>query len=122
MWLDDLLAEQGDLGPLRARADAGDDDAVARLAGMLAQRGDLDQLRTRVDAGDDAAATRLVELLVERAELDTLRQEVDAGTPGALRALRVVEDRGDATTGLTEADVMRRSSSTPPVPRPLASN
>jgi hypothetical protein len=45
------------------------------------------------------AATRLGDLLAERGDLDRLRRKLDAGTDGAPRALRLVEDRGDATTG-----------------------
>ncbi len=51
-----LLAEHGDLDGLRARADAGDEDAAERLADLLADRGDLDGLRARADAGDGYAA------------------------------------------------------------------
>ena len=42
---------------LRARADAGDEDAAKRLAELLADRGDLDEaeqiLRARANAGDE---------------------------------------------------------------------
>ena len=55
---------------LRARADAGDGHAAARLADLLAERGDLDGLRARADAGDGHAAVRLAGLLAERGDLD----------------------------------------------------
>ena len=41
-----------------------------RLAELLAERGDLDELRARADAGDEDAAWRLAELLAERGDLD----------------------------------------------------
>ena len=68
--LAELLAERGDLDGLRARADAGDEDAAEQLAELLAERGDLDGLRARADAGDGYAAMRLAELLDERGDLD----------------------------------------------------
>ena len=54
----------------RHAADAGDEAAAWRLAGLLAERGDLDGLRARADAGDGHAAARLAELLVERGDGD----------------------------------------------------
>jgi hypothetical protein len=61
-----MLAERGDLEGLRARADAGDQEAAWRLAGMLAERGDLEGLRARADAGDEAAAGPLADLLTKQ--------------------------------------------------------
>ena len=58
----------------RARADAGDGHAAARLADLLAERGDLDGLRARADAGDGHAARRLADLLAERGDLDGAAQ------------------------------------------------
>ena len=50
-----MLAEHGDLDEaaqvLRARADAGDEDAAGALSELLARRGGLDGLRARADAG-----------------------------------------------------------------------
>ena len=37
---------------MRARADAGEEAAAERLAGLLTERGDLDGLRARTDAGE----------------------------------------------------------------------
>ena len=82
-----------------ARADAGDEDAAAWLAGLLAERGDLDgaaQLRARADAGDGYAAERLAELLAERGDLDGLRARADAGDRyAAERLAELLAERGD---------------------------
>jgi hypothetical protein len=71
--LADLLAARGDLDELRARADAGDEDA----AGVLPDRGDLDELRARADAGEPYAGRRLPGLLEKqgrREEAERLRR------------------------------------------------
>jgi hypothetical protein len=63
------LARRGDLGQLRARADAGDWHAAERLTGLLVHRGDLDGaeqvLRAAGDAGDGNGG-QLAELLAGR--------------------------------------------------------
>ncbi|MCX2948965.1 tetratricopeptide repeat protein [Lentzea sp. NEAU-D7] len=110
--LAELLAKNGRITSLRARADAGDKEAAGRLAGLLAQHGLLDELRMRADAGqlsshvalldllvqqdrtdelgqradagDKDAARHLVDLLADQARIDELRAEVDAGTDGAI--------------------------------------
>ena len=55
---------------LRARVNAGDEDAAVRLAGLLADRGHLDEaeqiLRARADAGDWRAAGPLADLLIKQ--------------------------------------------------------
>jgi hypothetical protein len=72
----------------RARADAGDRDAILQLAVLLGKAGDRDGLRARADAGDHAAALRLAELLEERGDPD-----------GAAQALRARADVGHTTSG-----------------------
>jgi hypothetical protein len=54
----------------RHAADADDQKAARRLAGLLAQRGDMDGLRARADAGDGYATRRLAVLLARRGDLD----------------------------------------------------
>ena len=85
---------------LRARADAGDGYAAARLAELLAERGDLDELRARADAGDGIAARQLAELLAERGDLDEAAQICAPGpTPAtrhaAWRLAELLAERGD---------------------------
>jgi hypothetical protein len=86
-----LLARRGDLDGLRARADAGDEEAPLELARLLEWRGDLDGakriLRARADAGDQPAAHLLAELLGSRGDLDELRARADAGDKEAVRYL-----------------------------------
>ena len=89
-----MLAYRGDVDGLRARADAGDRHASARLAELLAGR-DLDGLRARADAGDRYAAGQLASLLPGR-DLDGLRARADAGDRYAARELAsLLADRGD---------------------------
>ena len=69
-----LLAKCGDLDKaeqiVRARANAGDEDAARQLAELLADCGDLDEaeqiLRARVDAGDWRADGPLADLLIKQ--------------------------------------------------------
>ena len=51
---------------LRARANAGDNYAAAKLVLLLARRGDLDGLRALTDAGERYAAGQLPELLAQQ--------------------------------------------------------
>jgi len=95
-----LLADQGDLDGLRARAGAGDADAASSLAYLLRDRGDLDGLRVRADNGDGFAVLDLAGLLADQGDLDEaeqiLRPWVDAGATLAQPMLaRVLADRGD---------------------------
>jgi hypothetical protein len=60
-----LLAEAGDVDGLRARADAGDEEAAWKMARLLAEAGDVDELNARADAGDGSTASRLAGLLAE---------------------------------------------------------
>ena len=97
-----LLSGWGDLDGveqiLRARADAGDEWAVRRLAELLAERGDLDGaeqiLRARADAGDESAASR-AELLAQRGDLAELRARADADARDAATELAELGERGD---------------------------
>ena len=82
-----LLADPGELDELRARADAGDSSATSRLAGILASQGNLDELRARADAGDSSAASRLAGILASQANLDELRARADAGDSSAASRL-----------------------------------
>jgi hypothetical protein len=108
-----LLAQGGDLDRaeqiLRARADAGDQDAARELAKLLRERGDLDGLQARADAGNEAAAGPLAGLLAERGDLDRaeqiLRARADAGdeaAAGPLADLLTKQGRGE------EAERLRR--------------
>jgi len=47
----ELLAKQGHLDELRARADTGEWQAGFRLATLLAESGRVDELRTRMESG-----------------------------------------------------------------------
>ena len=97
---------------LRARADAGDEDAAWQLAELLAERGDLDGaeqiLRARADAGDGHAAWRLAELLAERGDLDEAVQSArraDAGDRHAAEQLaELLAERGDLDELRARAD------------------
>ena len=90
-----LLAGRGDLDELRARADADDPHAARELAGLLAGRGDLDELRARADAGDERAAWRLADLLAGRGDLD-----------GAAQILRARADADDERAAWRLADLL----------------
>ena len=118
--LAELLARRGDREGLRARADAGDEDAAEqlaelldmqnlraravvgdgfaarRLAELLARRGDREGLRARADAGDEDAAEQLAKLLARRGDREGLRARADAGDGFAARQLAVrLEECGD---------------------------
>ena len=113
--------ERGDLEELRARADAGDEVAAVRLAGLLAERGDLDEaaqiLRAPADAGDEIAAVRLAGLLAERGDLDGLRAPADAGDEiAAVRLAGLLAERGDLDEAARScAPRPTRATRTPPV-------
>jgi hypothetical protein len=103
--LADLLAGRGDLDGLRARADAGDEQAAGQLAPLLAGRGDLDGLRARADAGDGYAAGQLARLLAGRGDLDGLRARADAGDGYA--AGQLAELPTDLLAGRGDLDGLR---------------
>jgi hypothetical protein len=95
-----FLAELGDLDGLRARANAGDDNAAGRLALWLAKRGNLDGLRARTEAGDEHAAVPLAGLLEQRGDrneaIQVLRVRADAGDDYAAGQLALwLVKRGD---------------------------
>jgi len=69
-WLADVLADQGRLDTLRARADAGEPSAGFRLAESLIERGDLQELRTRIEAGDRPATLRMAQHLEGSGRID----------------------------------------------------
>jgi thioredoxin-like negative regulator of GroEL len=71
---------------LRAPADAGDGRAAWRLAELLAQRGDLDGLRARTDAGDEDAARQLSDQLINqgRAEKAERLRRFGLNTDGSI--------------------------------------
>ena len=94
------LAQRGDLDGLRARANAGDDEAARVLIDMLAERGDLDGsehiLRALADVGDGVAAGRLAVRLARRGDLDGLRARADGGDKdAAFRLADLLAERGD---------------------------
>jgi hypothetical protein len=97
--LAELLAQQGQIEELRARADAGDMSAADFLWRWLVQQGQVDDaiklLRAQADAGDWLAAGRLAELLAQQGRIEELRSEVDAGTSTASRhLLDLLTERG----------------------------
>ncbi len=53
-------------GAASSRPNAGDKSAAISLAYLLAKRGDLDELRARTDAGDEEAAGLLPRVLIEQ--------------------------------------------------------
>jgi hypothetical protein len=58
-----LLAEQGDIGELRARADADDLDSAWRLARLLDEENRFDELYEEVLAGTDGAGEHFIDIL-----------------------------------------------------------
>ena len=89
--LADLLAQRGDLDGLRALANAGDRYAVGALLAKRGDLDGAEQiLRARADAGDEDAAVQLAELLADRGDLDEaeqiLRAKANAGELACRRA------------------------------------
>lgn len=122
-----LLAGRGDLGELRARAEAGDESAAARLALLLAKQGDLDKaiqvLPDNPFADACNAAVLVADLLTDRGDLDQLVQflRVRADTDdywaaerladllaeqGDLDGLRARADSGDRSAAERLADLL----------------
>jgi hypothetical protein len=71
---------------LRGCADA-DVRAMGLLTRLLAEQGRVEELRARADAGDYVAACHLVQLFAARRDVEALRAEVAAGTPEARECL-----------------------------------
>ncbi|RSM54895.1 hypothetical protein DMB66_36680 [Actinoplanes sp. ATCC 53533] len=71
---------------LRGCADA-DVRAMGLLTRLLAEQGRVEELRARADAGDYLAACHLVRLFAARRDVEALRAEVAAGTPDARECL-----------------------------------
>ena len=90
---------------LRARANAGNGAAFARLVDLLVERGDLDELRSLADVGHPYAAWQLADLLVERGDLEGLRARIDAGDKHAAGSLAMLLIRNGRTE---EAEQLRR--------------
>jgi len=93
--LADLLAEEGNIEELRARADAAERERRARpddwfgdrLADLLADQGDIDELRARADGSSWRAAVHLADLLVDRGDVEELRARADNGDEAASQTL-----------------------------------
>jgi hypothetical protein len=103
--LAELLAERGDIGELRARAEAGDWDADQKLLGLLAARSDIDGLRARAETGNRQAVSRLVELLADRADIDGLRSWADAKDfEAGQKLVELLAARGDVDELRARAD------------------
>ena len=68
---------------LRARAEAGDRDAVDELVELAGENGDLDELRRLAATGSSDAQDVLAELATEHEDLDELQRLADAGSPDA---------------------------------------
>ncbi|MEW1847925.1 hypothetical protein AB0392_59060, partial [Nonomuraea angiospora] len=99
--LAELLAEQGREGELRARADAGDEQAAEVMAELLAEQGREEELRARADAGDKAAARALAELLTEQGRVEEaleawreLADDIDSSWYPAKRLAELLAEQG----------------------------
>jgi predicted negative regulator of RcsB-dependent stress response len=108
--LDILLAKDGRVEELRARADAGEFFAAVHLADLLAEQGQIDELRARADAGSEDAAYRLADLLFEQgcveAAIEVLRPNADASKTfpvERLADLLVQHDRVDEAIEILRA-------------------
>jgi hypothetical protein len=90
-WEAYQLAEAGQAGELRARAQAGDGHARWQLAHWLADRGwageAADLVRPLADAGDDLASTWLARWLADGGDMSELRQRAAAGEYHCLQEL-----------------------------------
>jgi hypothetical protein len=99
-----LLAKQGNIEELRARADAvererraGLDDWFGdRLADLMAGQGNIEELRARASDGSWRAAVHLADLLVARGDIEELRARANDGDEAAGNKLAyLLADRGD---------------------------
>src|SRR4051812_9193567 len=88
--LDEVVTETED--DLRARAAAGDRDALDQIVEAAGERGDARELRRLADGGSRDALDLLVELATEREDLDELRRLADAGSTDAAEILAELTD------------------------------
>ena len=90
-WQAYQLAEAGQAGELRQRADGGDEHARRQLASWLDDRGRtgeaIDVIRPLADAGDDVAELWLARWLAFGDHLGELRQRATSGSYPALQEL-----------------------------------
>ncbi len=90
-WQAYQLAETGQVGELRQRADAGDEHARRQLASWLDDRARteeaIDVIRPLADAGDDVAELWLARWLASGDHLGELRQRAASGSYPALEEL-----------------------------------
>ncbi|WP_160159664.1 hypothetical protein [Streptomyces sp. 3213.3] len=117
--LADALAEQGLHAELRARAEGGDHDAIARLIEALADQGQTSELRQWALRGNTSAFMRLSDLGLTAEALAIMRsraQEGSAPDPGLiatlltraeqLEELDVLAKRGNRTAQEGMADIL----------------
>ena len=69
----------------QADDDIDDGEFAEEFAGLLIRRGDVGELRARADAGDYLAAKGLANLLTDQDDVDGLRDLVDAGIKQRIR-------------------------------------
>jgi tetratricopeptide (TPR) repeat protein len=105
-----LMADQGRIDELRARADAGDGIAAERLAQLLVDRGCVDEVRARAAAGDQSATIQLAELVAAQGRddeaVELLRMGADAGGQAAAeRLVGLLADQGRVDELRARADV-----------------
>lgn len=106
--LDDLLAQQGRVEELRARASAGDRHAMWRLADQMENAGRVDETIELLSAhadDDHSVAFRLAELLAKHGRMASLRVRADAGDKeAASRLARLLAQHGLLDELRTRAD------------------
>jgi hypothetical protein len=90
-WQAYSLAEKGEVGELRQRADGDDDHARRQLACWMGERGRPQEaialIRPLADVGEDIARLWLARWLAECDQAGELRQRADAGDDHALYEL-----------------------------------
>ena len=99
-----LLAKQGNIEELRARADAVERERRAGLddwfgdglADLMAEQGNIEELRARASDGSWRAAVHLADLLADRGDIEELRARANGGDEAASNKLAdLLADRGD---------------------------
>ena len=110
----DMLAEQGNTDELRARADAGDQNAAIRLVYLLKGQGNIEEalavLRACIDAGNKYAPVWLADLLSEQGNIDealaVLRAPASAGNDdSAMHLANLLARQGNIDELQARADV-----------------